>query len=1206
MSILKLFLVVFTVGLLGMEPDYEESLLIEATRRGDQAEVLKLLDAGENVDVRDEQWRTPLMIAAESQLLPLVELLLDRGAYVNAKDELGFSPLMYAAQVGSEPIVNLLLKHGADVSLKNDEEKTALEIAQKKEIVKVLKEWVHIAHMVIVYDHTAALSDDNYSMAENSAISQQLKGLIYAGSEPFLANGKIAQVILYFIQNPDDTVYKSVGLTLVRNAIKNNFKEDEWDLYVIYEPEPFVLFMPKKYLETHKQHGINLKKLQKFEKKDLSTVIEKLEAASEPASKAVQTILSLFQKYDPENPLEWNIILLGHGMTSIKYGRMAAALSLKGSGAFIAGFPSDQFIKLIEGWGNKIKLNVVLWFSCHGGGLNAESLQQIIKIIKTFKKDFNPGILISAALADESISATSRIAQFREIFHYLDLIRNGESIPASIMRNAAYAVNLLELDVFADGLIFIPEEGYFKLLQPEFKRGYVFDIFKIREEHRDEPIIIKYPRKAKIKLIAPGEMTEQTIKTIESSGDLADILGDSLFDANKKTAFFKIANINTITGKIDDGIFGKLPFKIEKESETLYDVKIIIFPESLACLGYVAFSIIDTYPRDIYVWKLLQDGDVISYIPVKIYTDIKNEKQYTQTLQKIQQQVLVDGLFERSFMSVCARTEKERFSSAFNLFERRFEQKKSSPFRELLLKYNIHSDVVPSNEGIQNILINIASAGSVGISSLMCLSKDEQKKILSEFKNLPETMLVLFKKEINQQDKKGDTALIVAVRKGDKDVVELLLDGGADANLQNEDGNTALMTAAMKGDKNIVQLLLDNGADANLQNKDNNAALHWAASKGYKDIVELLLDKGANVNLYNTNDTPLLIAAFKGDEDIVKLLLDRGADLNLKGKTGFTVLDVAKDAKIQDLIKQKKQKELDDQFFKAVEDNDKEAAEELLKQGADVNIQRNELTALMYVADNGNKDMVQLLLADPRIDVNIQNEYGDTSLIWAAAKGYEDIVALLLDKGADVSLRSNKELTALDYAQSNENPGVAALLEDFNLHGEKALDEYFKKEKSELKIERCEGDRPEEEWNKPSFDAIKQNDSEILNEFAKKGIDNCQDSFGGTILMYAAYIGNKNFLDYLIKNGARLDVKDTDGADALLYAVRSGAPDMVVALLQEATKLQENLDMKRALNYARERDQSHIVTLLEDYERRGEEALAPYVEMGKEPIIVPS
>jgi len=92
----------------------------------------------------------------------------------------------------------------------------------------------------------------------------------------------------------------------------------------------------------------------------------------------------------------------------------------------------------------------------------------------------------------------------------------------------------------------------------------------------------------------------------------------------------------------------------------------------------------------------------------------------------------------------------------------------------------------------------------------------------------------------------------------------------------------------------------------------------------------------------------------------------------------------------------------------------------------------------------------------------------------------------------------------------------------------------------------------------------------------------------------------------LIKNGARLDVKDTDGADALLYAVRSGAPDMVVALLQEATKLQENLDMKRALNYARERDQSHIVTLLEDYERRGEEALAPYVEMGKEPIIVPS
>jgi len=73
-----------------------------------------------------------------------------------------------------------------------------------------------------------------------------------------------------------------------------------------------------------------------------------------------------------------------------------------------------------------------------------------------------------------------------------------------------------------------------------------------------------------------------------------------------------------------------------------------------------------------------------------------------------------------------------------------------------------------------------------------------------------------------------------------------------------------------------------------------------------------------------------------------------------------------------------------------------------LAQGADINEEVGDSTALIAAARGGHKDVVSLLL-DLRADVN--KEVGDTmALIEAVKNGHEDVLSLLLDRGADVNM----------------------------------------------------------------------------------------------------------------------------------------------------------------------------------------------------------
>ena len=103
------------------------------------------------------------------------------------------------------------------------------------------------------------------------------------------------------------------------------------------------------------------------------------------------------------------------------------------------------------------------------------------------------------------------------------------------------------------------------------------------------------------------------------------------------------------------------------------------------------------------------------------------------------------------------------------------------------------------------------------------------------------------------------TALMQAASISCVSVAKLLLDYGADPNIKNKEGyftdvgKTALMIALKSSwTGNIVQPLLENGADPNIQDIEGKTALMMALEEEKEeDTVQLLLDYGANPNIQN-------------------------------------------------------------------------------------------------------------------------------------------------------------------------------------------------------------------------------------------------------------------------------------------------------------------------------------------------------------------
>jgi ankyrin repeat protein len=154
----------------------------------------------------------------------------------------------------------------------------------------------------------------------------------------------------------------------------------------------------------------------------------------------------------------------------------------------------------------------------------------------------------------------------------------------------------------------------------------------------------------------------------------------------------------------------------------------------------------------------------------------------------------------------------------------------------------------------------------------------------------------------NTRDAKGQPGLTIAMQERALKAASALLSRPAtEVNALNQAGESALMMSALKGDLAGAQLLLDHGAKVN---QSGWAPLHYAATGPDPRLVLLLLERGAEVDAASPNgSTPLMMAAQYGSEDSVKLLLDRGADPRRRNQLDQGVIDFARRAGRDALVK---------------------------------------------------------------------------------------------------------------------------------------------------------------------------------------------------------------------------------------------------------------------------------------------------------------
>ena len=140
--------------------------------------------------------------------------------------------------------------------------------------------------------------------------------------------------------------------------------------------------------------------------------------------------------------------------------------------------------------------------------------------------------------------------------------------------------------------------------------------------------------------------------------------------------------------------------------------------------------------------------------------------------------------------------------------------------------------------------------------------------------------------QINIQDISGWTPLHLASGKGHIEIVEFLLNHGADIELEIFNGDTPLLVAARYaryGKYETIKTLLEHGAKVNHKDKHGRAALHDAAMYSGKEVMNLLISYGADVNARDEHQsTPLHQAAMLNNIEAAKALVEHGADIFAK------------------------------------------------------------------------------------------------------------------------------------------------------------------------------------------------------------------------------------------------------------------------------------------------------------------------------------
>ncbi|XP_069084876.1 protein phosphatase 1 regulatory subunit 12A isoform X2 [Pleurodeles waltl] len=201
------------------------------------------------------------------------------------------------------------------------------------------------------------------------------------------------------------------------------------------------------------------------------------------------------------------------------------------------------------------------------------------------------------------------------------------------------------------------------------------------------------------------------------------------------------------------------------------------------------------------------------------------------------------------------------------------------------------------------------------------------------------------------------------------------------------DDGAVFLAACSSGDSEEVFKLLDRGADINYANVDGLTALHQACIDDNIDMVKFLVEHGANINQPdNEGWIPLHAASSCGYIDIAEYLISQGANVGAVNSEGDTPLDIAEEEAMEELLQN-----------------------EVNRQGVDVEAARKEEERIML------RDARQWLNSGNINDIR-HAKSGGTALHVAAAKGYTEVLKILIQAGYDINIKDFDGWTPLHAA----------------------------------------------------------------------------------------------------------------------------------------------------------------------------------------------
>ncbi|MBU1229760.1 MAG: ankyrin repeat domain-containing protein [Proteobacteria bacterium] len=226
------------------------------------------------------------------------------------------------------------------------------------------------------------------------------------------------------------------------------------------------------------------------------------------------------------------------------------------------------------------------------------------------------------------------------------------------------------------------------------------------------------------------------------------------------------------------------------------------------------------------------------------------------------------------------------------------------------------------------------------------------------------------------------------------------------------------------------------------------------------------------------------------------------------------------------------------ELFKAIDKGDLDKARAAINNGDDVNAVYDRDTMLCWALRNKNPEITKLLLQSPRLDVNkrgvLYDSFGEwerTPLILASHMGQADIVALMLQRGANVNARDRTDSvpeargnTALIKAAQRDHTEVIRLL-----------------------VTQGKGilvDAATKEGETPLSLVVALEDLEAVKMLHTHGAKiNHQDNKGESSLLGTVLHKKYEVLEYLIANGADINMSDNNGQSPLMQAITYNAKE---------------------------------------------------------------